>query len=550
MGDFRKAVELKRASMDKEAVKALSGPADAARDPKIAKEIDELSEYWSRYISFLQFLRLKQRIEPEAIIQAYQDASVSMPSVPDFYVGLGNFMYRSLGTDERLKAKYKPQAIELFKNAIKVSPTAAVGYLAWTEILINDGIRFKQAGQKDQAAAMYEKAMAILGEARKNTEELHRICHAQAIVFEQQGKFAEGINAYRQAIDELQKRSASQPASRGARTMQAELVKGMTGELYYRLGHALLNDAARKEEKDRQALIDEASKCLTAMRELTKDATAVNLEVRLEILTQKYDQAYRILEKTYRTSRNVLTLQNTMLLADLCMSRGVPTMAQDILKDMPEPAEAEPAIQVLLLKARCRSILNDAAGANSLLDEVLKREPENATALKMKAQMDTGKERQEALAKWREGLRDPAIRDMERICQQRPNDVQAIRELATMYDTAGRRADLLAMLEAARKRMPEDKSIQMACAVYLRAASDDHRSLREEYPDGGLLRDERPVGAGRRLSGKSPGPQTQGRGGHGSVVCRPASAVQVRRRPQVGDGDRQGGAGIGVQRPG
>ena len=439
MADFRKALDLKKDSV----------------------------EYWSNYIAFLQFMRSKEKVTSDTVVQAYQEASRNLPDEPSFYIGLGSFKYHVLATDERLKEKCKPEVLALYRTAMAKNPGSATGYMAVAEILLSEGAAFNRSGQKEQAAAAYEKAMAILRDARQNTDELHRISHMQAVVYERQGQFDKGIDAYREAIAELQRRAASQPASQATtRPLSPELVKAMTAELYLRLGHALLNDAIRKDEKARPALIEEARACLTSMRKLSNDPASVNLEVRLALADKKDQEAFRLLEEAYDKNSNILTFESKMLLANLCMFRNIPNKAQDVLKEMAEPAETELAVQLLLVKARCRAMLDDVAGAGTLLDEALRRDPSNENAKKMRGEMDTGKDRQEAALQWRLGQKDEAIRGMERVLQRRNTDVQVIRDLAEMYDATGRREKLMAMLADAHKRLPDDKGIQLSLAWY------------------------------------------------------------------------------------
>ncbi|MCY2932099.1 MAG: tetratricopeptide repeat protein [Planctomycetota bacterium] len=448
--DLRKAVELKKDSV----------------------------EYWAQYLSYLQFLRAKGRVLPEDIVKAFGEAIQTNPQNPDFYVGLGGFKYRMMPAEGKARDDARKDVLGLFQKAIDAVPDSATGYLAVAEVLINEGLVFERKGEKDRSAAMYKRAMEILVEARKNTGELHRICHMQAMVYERQGQYAKGIDAYRQAIKELQTRAASRPAERAdtrpsSRMPSPEMVKAMTGELYYRLGHALLNDAGRKDEKDRQPSIDEARKCLTTMRELTTDEASVNLEARLLLGEKKLDEAFLALQGTYDKNPNVLTFQNTILLAELCLTKNIPTKAEAIAKALVAPADTESTIQVLLLKAKCRSMFGDTVSAAAAIEEVLRLDPENKVAKDLQGRLDTSKDRQDALTKWNAGQRDDAIRGMVQILRRKSDDVQAIRDLANMYDATGRKADLAALLDDAIRKMPDNKYIQMARAYY--AESDPAR---------------------------------------------------------------------------
>ncbi|MCY2930996.1 MAG: tetratricopeptide repeat protein, partial [Planctomycetota bacterium] len=438
LADFRKAIELKKDS----------------------------AEYWSQYLAYLQFLRTKDRAAAEDVIKAYEQAIQANPKNPDFYVGLGGFKYRMMPAEGASRETARKDVLGLFQKAIAAAPESATGYLAVAEVLINEGVACDRKGEKKQAAALYEKAMAVLVDARRKTGELHRVCHMQALVYERQGLFAKGIEAYREAIRELQGATDTRP---GSPTPSPEMVKAMTGELYYRLGHALLNDAGRKEEKDRQPSIDEARQCLVAMRERTADEASVNLEARLLLGEKRLDEAYRVLQAAYDKNPSVLTFPNTLLLAELCVSKNIPTKAEAILKALVPPADTESTVQVLVLKAKCRSMLGDTAGASANVEEALRLDPGNKLAKALQTQLGTGQDRQKALAKWQAGQREEAIRDMERLVRRKNDDTQAIRDLAAMYDAAGRRTELLALLEDALKRLPDDRNIIFTRAVYSEA---------------------------------------------------------------------------------
>jgi len=447
----------------------------------IALKKDE-PEYWGRYLAFLQFLRSKEMATDEEIIEVFKAASAANPNAPDFYVGLGNFLYRILGAGEKIqerKEKYRADAMELFKKAIEKAPGSAAGYLGYAEMLINEAAATEVEEQKKQA---YEKAMTVLAQARKNTEELHRVSNAQAVVYEQQGQYAKGIEAYRQAILEVERRSAattrpatSQPTSRPIRR---ETAAAMLSELYYRLGHALLNEAGRREEKDRQGYVDEAKTSLKQIRAIApNDATGVNLEARLLILDKKYNEALRLLDATFEQNKHVLTFHNLLLLADLCLSRNMPSKAETIMKDLRDPGDTGLMVKLLVLKARCRQMLNDPVGAGTKLDEALKLDPKDELALKLRAQLDTTKERQDVMRKWTVGQRDEAIRDMEKIYQRRPQDVQVIGELARMLDMAGRRPGLLAIMEEAAKRLPNDEDVKLMQQIFNETDMNKRREI-------------------------------------------------------------------------
>ncbi len=382
----------------------------------------------------------------------------------------------------------RSEAIAQIDKAIKVEPGNPVGHLARANFLI-----------KDQE---WDKAIASLDEAAEVDPDDLRVYRLRAFVLKRQFKLAEASEEIRTGLAVVERLLTSEAETQPDIVKYQQLQQTKV-DLYFDLADSLLdeihavNDMTPEQE---QALLDEARKALAALdtlivfREGEAPPRYLKIQGRLAMIDGDLLGAQRKLEAAYESfeKRNMFEPQTGNLLVRVYLRHRLPAKAEDVLNRFIERGYgAQPS--VLLSKARIAMHYREFHQAQKLVERVLQRDPDNASAKELKMLLNIRTERgaiptegelpitavayllQQSERKWLEGKRQEAFELVKDLYDRMPENNAVLHRLMTMYLRLDQKAQAQAILEQAIERNPENQNLKDELTI-LKLPNDAERT--------------------------------------------------------------------------
>ena len=383
----------------------------------------------------------------------------------------------------------RSESLEQIEKAIKVQADNPVGYLAKANFLI-----------KDQE---WEQALAALDQAAAVDPDDLRVYRLRAFVMKRQFKLTEATAEIRAGLAVIEKLQASE-AETQPDLEKYQLLQQTKVDLYFDLADSLLDEIRVGDEEmtaeQEQAHLDEVRKAMETLdtlivfREGEAPPRYLKIQGRLAMIDGDRAEAQRKLEAAYEgfEKRNMFEPQTGNLLVRVYLQRRLPAKAEDVLNRFIERGYgAQPS--VLLSKARIAMHYREYHQAQKLVERVLQRDPDNASAKELKMLLNIRTERgaipaegeipitavayllQQSERKWLEGKRQEAFELVQSLYKRMPENNAVLHRLMTMYLRLDQKAQAQAILEQAIERDPENQNLKDELTI-LKLPNDAERT--------------------------------------------------------------------------
>ena len=338
-----------------------------------------------------------------------------------------NLMLRVLRAERLWKGQRKEQAQKELRDAIEMAPKQVEGYLAMARIQ-------RELGKLPDA----EKTLT---QARRNVPDDPRIYRELADIHQRAQQPRKAVGELRAGLSAL---ARAEQAGRATEAIQIEQTR-------WRLEYALISvllDLHYAGEKDRADLLAEAKTHLAAVVKFRPDGPNVaKLAGRVALAEGRNTEAIQLLEKAWKGLRNTTEQQAPLLLASLYLQRGQVTRAEQVV-DRALRGRAGKSTRLLLAKAKIRMKLRAYGEANDLVQSVLGRQPDDAAAKALLADLRVLMDKTAKLPKAATPSRLLILR---------------LRERADALWFDDRRAEAIELMADLNQRVPKD----LAVASYL-----------------------------------------------------------------------------------
>ena len=405
--------------------------------------------YWNDMIRFLDTTGTPF----EQIAQTCEEAIKHNPKSPLLYVSYGKYLHGRATEDRKQAAELRGRALANMETAIKVAPEDPLGYIALAEFHVKE----KQL----------EKGVAILEKVGGTTENAYMIHGELARIAGMAGHLGKAASAYRLALEDLDQVATSRPADQPPlTTQQLRRIDAVRMEAAEGLARVLVMRIARRQGEGR-AQLAEAEECLRLMRRISPaDPACRGIAARIAKIEGRLDDAINILAEGYRSGRGKLDRSDLFLLAELYLRSGQQSKALVIVDRMLGQIGQDSNPSLLLLKAECQMRHQHYQDARETLGRIIKFDPANKAVAVQLRRISRREDAAQIQEKWNSGERNEAIRLLEELHEDSPNDLAIIADLVKMYDAANMPKKLSSLLKAVIAAQPENNQLKFLQALY------------------------------------------------------------------------------------
>ncbi len=457
--DTKNAVAYYRRGIAWSSIGESTADTEAARkglaDFRKAISLDEKNVvYWR---SWLMLLRWSERRDSSINVdKSFAEAFKANPNSAELRILYSAYLR---GKDRTAEAEAQ------LREAIKCEPTSPKGRLAMAMYLAK--------------SEQYDAALAELQEAMKVDATMAAIYLQRSRIHRSQKKLDEAVKALQEGVAALEPKltatAATQPSGRTTALMTEQM-----NRLNFGLANAALDFRRTTLDKAKQVeMAAIAKKCYEKLDNLPSNSShRAKLSGRLAIIDNDPKKAIADLEQAYEAF-GLSDLQTPALLITLYHSVGMPGKSEKLLLALQHAPRLQDSAEVMLGLARLKMRYKDYEAADNYVNRVLRSNPQNEQALRMKSelQMLLGRNVDAAQAgrlspagvramveqidlKWIDGQRQEALAIIRNLRKTLPKSMLLAEREINMNLMLGDKARAKVVLSEMLKIYPDDKNMQ------------------------------------------------------------------------------------------